>query len=297
MLELLRDVAFREAEYLRRRYAERATHFDATLAFLRNSDIVRKQGKDLQLIANEIFSELSRANLQHVLLQRLIARANPFRDEVLSYLRQFRIVGGKAAHRPTTEQRSGESDLRNFLMELGVVNYDKTNRQYLIAFDHYTLFIQAVRPVFPLGPLEFRKRQKGNEDLGLAAETEIVKFELQRIGKQFADRVIHVAATDVSAGYDIESITVDSEDQLSPRFIEVKAVSLDDYRFFWTANELALARSLGSWYYLYLLPTTARREFLINLLRIVPDPAFQVLECQDEWSVEGNVLECKMKGN
>lgn len=297
MLDLLSEGDLREKEYLRRRYTERARHFDATLAFLKHSDIVDEHGKVLQPTRNGRVAELRGRALPQVLLQRLIEGNSPYRDEVMSYLRQFRVIDGRAVYRPTTEQRSPESELRNFFMELGVVFYDKTNGQYELATDHYSLYLLAVRSASPTRPSEVRKGRKDNEDIGFAAEIAIMGFERERVGKRFADRVRHVAATDASAGYDIESVTVQAEDQLSPRFIEVKAVSPEDYRFYWSANELAMAQSLRSWYHLYLLPTNAHGAFRIELLRIIRDPHIAVLGRPDEWSVEGNVLECKMTGN
>ena len=92
-------------------------------------------------------------------------------------------------------------------------------------------------------------------------------------------------------------MTIGSEDQLYPRLIEVKCVSLENYRFFWTANEVATAQALGSWYYLYLLPSSGPGKLRIDMLRIIPDPQVAILNCPEQWSVEDNVLECKIRSH
>ena len=72
MLDLLSESDLREKEYLRRRYTERAPHFDATLAFLKHSDIVDEHEKVLQPTRNGRVSELRGRALPQALLQRLI---------------------------------------------------------------------------------------------------------------------------------------------------------------------------------------------------------------------------------
>ena len=72
------------------------------------------------------------------------------------------------------------------------------------------------------------------EEIGLAAEEFIFKREIEKvhkINKQL--NVEHTALTDVSAGYDILSYNKNEE----KIYIEVKAVSSSNFKFYLTSNE------------------------------------------------------------
>ena len=87
---------------------------------------------------------------------------------------------------------------------------------------------------------EFRQIEKEKTDIGYRAELKIIEYEKDRLS-EFPDLVLqieHVAQKDVMAGYDILSFDHYDKDIPNPRFIEVKAVSPWDYRFYWTRNEI-----------------------------------------------------------
>jgi hypothetical protein len=130
--------------------------------------------------------------------------------------------------------------------------------------------------------------------MGLAAERVVVEYERDRLGPEFASRVEHVALSNAAAGFDVQSVTLQSSCDILPRFIEVKAVSPTDYRFYWSANEMVVARTFGSWYYLYLLPIGSDGRPRRELLRMICDPHNTVLACPDQWSVETNVVQCRL---
>ena len=74
--------------------------------------------------------------------------------------------------------------------------------------------------------------------------------EVYKINKEF--KPLHIALTDVSAGYDIQSIKL-INDKIEKVFIEVKAVSLSDYKFYLSTLEYETARQYKEKYYIYLL--------------------------------------------
>jgi Domain of unknown function (DUF3883) len=293
MLDLMMDGDFGDAEYLKRRFAERAVEFDATQSFLIHCGIVRESASGPVLATDCVRGEMTATELRTILIGRLTNHTGPVRQSLMEYLRRFRIINGKAIHWPTVEQRSEETWVRNLLIELNSITCAGLNGHYELTPAFHPIFLSAIRSLPRRAPADVKKRRQEKDDLGNAAEVEVVRFELDRLGQLYADRVIHVATTDAAAGYDIESITVTGDD-CSPRFIEVKAVSLHDYRFFWTANEVAVARSLGSWYYLYLLPVEKSGRFSPEKMEIVCDPALNILERPSTWSIESNVLECKL---
>lgn len=297
-LELLAGTELRDKEYVKRRYLERAPHFDATLRFLTQLNVVEDDGRTLSSTSQcGLGRGLRGDELQSVLIKRLVETDSPLREELFRYLRQFEIVDNRAVCRPTPEQRSSESALRNFLMELAIVSYDRRSEQYVLDVDHSSLYAAAAASAASICPSTIRTSRQAKEEIGLAAECAIVGYEQQRVGERFENRVNHVAARNAAAGYDVESVTVVAEALVVPRFIEVKAVSLKTLRFYWTANEVQVAQSLGSWYYLYLLPVDGRRHFKMDLLRIICDPHSAVLGCPDQWNVEHNVVRCEMRTN
>ena len=67
-------------------------------------------------------------------------------------------------------------------------------------------------------------------------------------------KIEHTALRDVSAGYDIKSFDGKLGEDENPiqRYIEVKAVSSQDYGFNWTRNEIEKSEYYNQDYYLYL---------------------------------------------
>lgn len=89
---------------------------------------------------------------------------------------------------------------------------------------------------------------------GRKAEEYVLLFEKQRLREQGlieeADRVERISDELVNAGYDILSFSTPGSEP--NRFIEVKSVN-EDQSFYWSRNELEVARVLGEQYYLYLV--------------------------------------------
>ena len=81
--------------------------------------------------------------------------------------------------------------------------------------------------------------------MGLSAELQVIKYEKKRLRSQpdLAKKIKHVAPEDVSAGYDILSWEIKHDKGTAiPRYIEVKAVSAVDSKFYWSQNEVEKAK-------------------------------------------------------
>ena len=57
-----------------------------------------------------------------------------------------------------------------------------------------------------------------------------------------------------------------------PRYIEVKAISLIDRKFFWSRNEIEIARRLKNDYFLYLVPVEKNGALDGNLIQEIKNP-------------------------
>ena len=64
--------------------------------------------------------------------------------------------------------------------------------------------------------------------------------------------------------------------------IEVKAVSLNDYRFYWSKNEMKAARIHGDKYYLYLIPCMGYKKFDLGKMKIIQNPHKSILK-NESW--------------
>ena len=94
-----------------------------------------------------------------------------------------------------------------------------------------------------------RKKQVG--DIG---EVLTMEYEIKRLSKceDLPHRVEQVSKTDPYAGYDIASFHGCQSGRYHDMFIEVKATSGVQPRFFWSSNEVDVARKHGDTYWIYL---------------------------------------------
>ncbi len=297
LLDVLKDSKLATRSHVARRFLERASRFEVTMRFLTTIGAIRDDNSIISVAPalREIRGHQGNSDLHRELIKLLTQRKSPYRSEMFEYLSHFCVTDGRATYRPTVEDRGDESDVRNYLMELGIVSYEASEDRYVLAMEHSDLYARAKESRAPVSPSEFQARRAAKEEIGLAAEIAVLAHERKRVGAQHAASVDHVALWNVAAGYDIRSVTVGNQDRELPRYIEVKAVPYERYQFFWTANELAMAELFGPWYYLYLLPVVSGGSFDFEKLRITCDPYANVLGPESEWVVERQVVRCCLK--
>ena len=96
-----------------------------------------------------------------------------------------------------------------------------------------------------------------NRRLGAKAENAVVEFEkgrLRKLGKPIqAELVKRISTINTAAGYDIESFDGETDEVFPNRFIEVKATAGDALRFYWTINEMNVAKKKKKSYWIYLM--------------------------------------------
>lgn len=115
-----------------------------------------------------------------------------------------------------------------------------------------------------------------NRKLGAQAENAVVEFEklrLLKLGKTAqAELVKRISVVNQAAGYDIESFDGTSDSIFPNRFIEVKATTGSDIRFYWTINEREVAKRKRLEYWIYVL-TEFKEDKPANSLPItIQDP-------------------------
>lgn len=295
LVDLLRTSMIKQKDHVRRRYCERASHFDATLQFVSQLGCVQDDGESLSLSPDIAHYSVDENTLSGEVLSRFCAHGSPFRRDLSQYLVRFCVVDEQVVYRPIAQRTSSESELRNLLMDLEVVSHDATAGMYVLNPKFNGLYTQFAREVGVVAPGSISARRTASEAVGSAAEDVVLSYERQRVGEAYAAQVKHVAQVDAAAGYDIESVTVLSGSMTVPRLIEVKAVPAGNLRFYWSSNEVATARRFGSWYYLYLLPVQAEGRLDTDRLVMLENPYQTVVLDSGDWCVEPDVLRCEMK--
>lgn len=293
LLGLVSELSYRSRAYVRHRYEELATDFDTTLALLIDVGLVRQAGEGLRL-----GQQLSAFPQELALLSPMVltsaTRHDVFGPPLYGYIRQFRVDdAGHIVYRPIREYATEDVAVRDFLMDFEVVTFNRSEGEYVLGPRFSHLFVEAQRRDNALQPDTLERLLEEQEDIGASAERAILDYEKRRVGEKYSDQVKHVAAEDVSAGYDIESVTVDESGML-PRYIEVKAVSPTTYRFFWTANEIAMSRELRTLYFLYLVPLGSGGQLQMSHLRIIRDPVNHVFSIDGDWKVGPTTFCCEL---
>ncbi|HRK54609.1 MAG TPA: DUF3883 domain-containing protein [Cyclobacteriaceae bacterium] len=146
------------------------------------------------------------------------------------------------------------SAFKQLLIDFNVIQSHPTKEfnRYIINGRYKKLFDKVVLP-------EIRKRKIGAEELmkslaqkqinGEEAEKFVLQFEISRLNN--SKEIDWVAEYSVAEGYDIASFNSENSIQYD-RFIEVKSYQGEPY-FYWTRNEMEIARIKKSNYFIYLV--------------------------------------------
>jgi hypothetical protein len=290
-------------ENIKRKYLSHAKNFDETIHFLIGVGFISIRAERFSL--NSKYKELLKGNnilksnrtIKDYFLTSLVGRKNQYLNYTNNYLSLFKEMNKQFEFKPTLQQRLKFSGLRNLLMELDFICLDIKRNRYFISNDKHQLFINHQKR-FKLSHKKFMKIMEDKETIGKLAELEIIQFEKKRLSSypSLARKIEHVAISDVGAGYDIlsYSITKDDIDKASLRYIEVKAVSQIDYKFFWTSNEIETAKDLKGEYYLYLIPVLGKSRFDLNGLRMIKAPYLNLYMKDDQWTKREELISCSL---
>jgi len=289
--EILSQSTMMQTEYIRKRYLENALNFDETTNFLCDLNLIqltrnqiRPKAEYRMLLKKLRNSAKSEQLINKFLVNYSINNQNNFSRHLDHFLVNFVINNGRYEYSPNTVERLKYSGLRNFLIELGLIHLDSKKDTYVIDSNYLLNYLQT-RAHLPISPEEFIQIQQERADIGHKAELRVIEYERYRLS-QYPNLIVqieHVAQIDIAAGYDIKSFDCDQDENPINRFIEVKAVSPWDYRFYWARNEIEASRIYRDNYYLYLLPILARKEFDVEGLKIIGDPYMSVYKNRNEW--------------
>lgn len=269
-------------EFIHDRYSKSAKSFDEALEFLKALKLVKLTGETLK-VSNRILNLKYPATLEQVIKDALL-RSHDFED-IHQLILKFQPRDELFTYSPSRSERFMESNIRNLLISLGIVKYERHSDTYVLEPHDYEVVFDLsgyTRKKLSLRALQAIKVQ--NEKIGSIAEEVVLNFERKRLGDypNLIKKITHTALLDVTAGYDIESFEATSDN--TSRYIEVKAVSPYDFGFEWSIGEVGAAKYLQGQYFLYLLPVIDGTPS-INDVVIVQNPA-EKLAGSKEWNMQ-----------
>ena len=284
---LMSDRPRLEVALLARRYREQALNFDETLAFMTALRAVRRERTLIVRCAmlDKMLGALSSgiAAFNECVIQIVIESSTDYGEEIRSILRSIRLADGIGWLRPG-DAGGDRYAARNFLMESDALRLDLERDEYRI---NDWMFSHLIEAQYSRGttPNKLRKIHEKQAELGRVAEEAVLAHEKRVVGSHDAPRVVHIALSNVSAGFDIASLRRDgSTDERLFRMIEVKAVSLNDWRFTLSRNEIDVARENSGHYFLYLVPIESGRPSVADM-EVLRDPIRLLVEDND-WKIE-----------
>lgn len=119
-----------------------------------------------------------------------------------------------------------------------------------------------------------------NRRLGAQAENAVVEFEKQRLRKlgkmAQAELVKRISTINTAAGYDIESFDGTTDEIFPNRFIEVKATQGEEIRFYWSNNEMSVARKKKDTYWIYMMVEFKEDRPQESVLIIIQSPEYSI---------------------
>jgi hypothetical protein len=294
MVRLLGSLGLPKKPLVKSRYEERGRHFDATLAFLKSIGWVNESADMLTLTEPSLSSLRWPADMAtgRRIVEAILNSRTSYRTQLCRFLTQFEVSDDAIVHAPGGERRAMESAIRNFIIALGIVLLRRNANEYVLENSAIDLWMRARARQGPKTKTKFLLRLHEREQLGSNVERAVVDYERNRLGEEWANAVLHISREYPFANYDIESVTL-VRGKPNPRFIEVKAVSSDSFRFFWSKDEFETARVLGVLYFLYLVPVDSTRRANIHAMRIVENAYTSVCENPEKWNVENEVLVCQ----
>ncbi len=289
LLDVVNSTKIKNFEVITKRYKSVSENFNCVKQFLLEIKVLNEQygivtiKKEFQVTLNR---QLNDNTLKGLLLDELLTTKSVLSQDINNYLDKFEVVKDSFEYKPNTVTRVKESGVRNLFIELDLIEYNRSSGTYRIKERHSDSF-QAYMNRKKLSPKELSVILKRKDELGMAAELEVLRYEKERLAKypELIAKIEHIAKKDVLAGYDILSWSLEhNRGSAVPIYIEVKAISKNDNIFYWTRNEIEKAKKLADRYYLYLLPVIGNKRFDVRDLEIILDPVNEVFNNSSLWN-------------
>lgn len=274
-----------DKNHIKRLFQKYSLYFEDNLEFALKLGFIKEQDNKLILAKKGRNDEQS---LKDTAITSVLKNREKY-NEFWRYLDSFELIDNILVFYPKISETLKHAKSRDFLCEIGLVNI--TDNTHYIS----PLYIQEVMKKKIITPKMLRIMNQKKEQIGLKAELFILSYE-KKLLKSFTNlkenvTIKHIAKTNVNAGYDIESFDRKCAElgQFKKIYIEVKAVNANDFKFYWSKNEIESAALFKNDYYLYLLPVKSDATFDINKLVIINDPHENIIN-NKEWIKTNEII-------
>jgi len=292
--KIIAKTTLKEREFIKEKYLKMSSNFEDTVEFLNMIGLIvtRRNRISPRPLYQSILKK--EKEIEKFLVEKFIVQKNPLTEYLFEFFSLFRLINKRYEFKPNTAQRLKYSGLRNFLIDLGFLFYDSAHKKYIISDEYFPVYSE-LRKRDQLSLDKFLKILQKQDKISKAAELEIIRYEKNRLSKfpHLAKKVEHISEKNVLAGYDIKSFTEKDEKNISPspRYIEVKAISLRKHRFFWTRNEIESSKLYRQNYYLYLVPVLSITRFDLNNIIMIKNPYLNVYKNKNNWLRKVELIE------
>jgi hypothetical protein len=295
LVDIINDSQIRHISYVERKYLENALFFDETLFLLKSLNIIK--GNSERLSCSKVFSNKTSAeDFSKKILRSLFSCKGQIAEQLHGFLVNFQSQNDVISFNASQIEKIKFSSVRNLLLELQFIEASADRMSYNINPFYTNLFVDHFTRR-KLSPELFKKKQADSDSVGLLAEKEIIDFEIDRLKSLsiVREEIEHTSQKNVLAGYDIKSFEnfLDENSNRIYRYIEVKAVSSEDFKFYWSRNEIEISRLLRDRYFLYLLPVKSSSKFNLQGLKIIQNPYFNLF-LSTEWNKKEEVFTFSM---
>ncbi len=297
LLRIIDEFEISTLDHIHQRYSQSADNFNEVAKFLEAIGIVQLRGDQIEpgdwfeSAASKL--RLGDEQLFKLMIDLIIDSSSLYAEEFVSLVERFQQMETGDWALAKLAPNDNAVALRNMLIEVNAIDFDHDNKTYfmgkLLQEARFDLELQK-----GLSPEQLEKSQANQARVGLLAEEIVFEYEKCEAGGELQHLVRHIAKFNVSAGYDVYSVRPQSDGILQKRFIEVKAVSPLDWRFYWSKNERAKAEIHGGNYFLYLLPVEQGEPNIDNIC-IISDPFNNLLDDNSSWEISTDVIECRKK--
>src|SRR5690625_2124533 len=118
LLNLIKDWRSSDRRHVKRLYLEQAEGFDKTVAFAINTHLLKEEHGGFTI--RQDWPESNLAQQKNIVTHNLFNTASHYRSTAFHFINRFRVVGGDLKYFSSIQDRSAESSVRNFLIELGL---------------------------------------------------------------------------------------------------------------------------------------------------------------------------------
>lgn len=295
LFDLLRNVNQKGLRYLKQLYIQSTEGFEDCIDFISSLNLISIESHQFEIstqLKNFLLKQPEENEVREFVLHKLLNKRNSY---VWEYLEKFSASEGKYIFGPRISENLHFSNLRNLFIELEFIIFNPGANNYEISEKYIPLFVDVIQS-HSIHPEKLKKILEERENIGKQAELEVIEFEKSRLStrEDLLPAIVHKSLEDSAAGYDIRSFTLNKNIEFSERFIEVKAISRFEERFYLTSNELETSKKHGLNYYLYLVPVIGRNKFDLANLEIIQDPNNKIFNSQN-WEIECEQFSVKRK--